>query len=190
MDLVFTFQQVQTVTEAAAGIGALYAYRLNSLYDPNATGTGVQPVGYDQWSALFNRSVVWRCRAEVELANAGTTISELGVFPLIGASFVPTSAPAFAMQYGSKSGLMAVNGRNVFRYARNFDIARLFGVSKQRLLSEEDYSESPAGPAVAGNNQAFLYLYCRGLGTIAVMAVKIKLIYTAHLFDPLSYNES
>lgn len=190
MVVQFRFQQNQTLVEGAAGVGATYAFRLNSLYDPNATGVGNQPVGYDQWSALFNRSTVFRCSITVQMVNTGTLPSEFGIFPLIGASPVPTSTSSWSCQYGSSSSLLGTTGRNVFTTKRNYDIAKLFGISKAKLLAEEEYSEQPAGPAVAGNNQAFLYIWTRGIGAVGSCALRVQMLFTARLFDPVSMDLS
>lgn len=55
-----------------------YDFKANGLYDPNTTGFGHQPYGFDQWSALYRTyhvisssvSVVFRY-ARSELASAG-----------------------------------------------------------------------------------------------------------------------
>lgn len=39
--------------DAGMGTIASYAFRANSLYDPNYTGTGHQPMFFDQWAALY-----------------------------------------------------------------------------------------------------------------------------------------
>lgn len=44
-------------------------WRLNSLYDLDYTGTGHQPLGYDQWSAFFNLYRVYKVTVEMDLVN-------------------------------------------------------------------------------------------------------------------------
>lgn len=44
--------------DAAAGSYAQYAFRLNSLYDPDLTGTGHQPFGFDEMMAYYQRYTV------------------------------------------------------------------------------------------------------------------------------------
>lgn len=35
-----------------------HVFRINSIYDPNQSGAGHQPMGYDQWGNYYNRYVV------------------------------------------------------------------------------------------------------------------------------------
>lgn len=185
MVVKFDYHLNLTLTEAAAGIGESYVFRLNSLYDPNSTGVGSQPTGYDQWSALLERSVVYLCTVDLQMSNAGTQPQQMGCFAISGASPIP-GATAWPSQYGAVSKLRAVTGNNIFALRRTYDIAKLLGVPRSRIFSEEDYSESPAGPAVAGNNQALLQIWVKGIGAVGVAAVSIKMTFHAKLFDPKS----
>lgn len=53
-----------TVVTGGAGISGAYLYNLNSVYDPNRTGVGHQPMGRDQLALLYHRyrvfAVSWR----------------------------------------------------------------------------------------------------------------------------------
>jgi len=40
-------------------------FRLNSVFDPDATGVGHQPRGFDQWSLVYNQYRVSRCDVNV-----------------------------------------------------------------------------------------------------------------------------
>lgn len=51
-----------------------YQFRLNSLFDPNLTGTGHQPKGFDQLAALYNRYRVYRAKYRVTFAQTSNTI--------------------------------------------------------------------------------------------------------------------
>lgn len=43
---------------ASSGLLQRYLFRANSCYDPDYSGTGHQPMGWDQWTNLFNHYVV------------------------------------------------------------------------------------------------------------------------------------
>lgn len=51
----------------SAQSGALYVFAGNDCYDPDVTGTGHQPLGYDQWSAFYSRYRVTSSNIEVKL---------------------------------------------------------------------------------------------------------------------------
>lgn len=51
----------EALTISTPGMG-IYKWNLNSLFDPNRTGIGHQPYGYDQLSALYNRYRVISCK--------------------------------------------------------------------------------------------------------------------------------
>lgn len=185
LDLNFVMQSVQTLTESASGIGADYVFRLNSLYDPNSTGVGSQPIGYDEWSTLFLRSVVYKGQFILEFANAGTTALEVGYYIKSGvASALPATPNAWASQYGAKTRLLSTSGRNVATFNLRYDVGRWLGVQRRKILDEEEYSESSSGPAVAGNNQLLLYIFIRGIGAVGSAATRIKQTFTARMTEP------
>lgn len=54
----------------------VYSYNLNSCFDPNLSGTGHQPMGFDQLKALYGRYRVWNCKYKVSffIASVGETV--------------------------------------------------------------------------------------------------------------------
>lgn len=51
----------QSSFAVASGIHNTYLYNLNSLFDPNRTGTGESPMGFDNLAALYNKYIVKKC---------------------------------------------------------------------------------------------------------------------------------
>lgn len=61
-----------------------FYFNLNSVYDPNRTGTGHQPYGHDTLATLYNRYRVISCSYRIQLAHiaTGTPVSQqLAVMP-------------------------------------------------------------------------------------------------------------
>lgn len=65
MAVVHNYTDMQTLTIGGAGLVANHIYRLGSVFDPDYTGVGVQPTGYNEYSTLYSRYTVFK--AEVEL---------------------------------------------------------------------------------------------------------------------------
>lgn len=66
-----------------------HIFRLNSLYDPDYTYGGHQPLGFDQLSPLYTNYTVIGCRARVTLTNTGHAPANFYLFPSsTGASMV------------------------------------------------------------------------------------------------------
>jgi len=58
---------------SASGIMANYIFSCNGLYDPNITGTGGQPLYFDQCAALYDHYTVKASRCKIMLAGNGST---------------------------------------------------------------------------------------------------------------------
>lgn len=62
---------------SSTGVIASHVFRANSIYDPDLTGTGHQPMGRDQMAQFFAHYVVVGSKITVEwLNNAGSSASE------------------------------------------------------------------------------------------------------------------
>lgn len=58
--------------------GALsHVYSLNNLFDPDTTGTGHQPLGYDQLMLMYDHYTVIGARARVTFTNLDPTYSQV-----------------------------------------------------------------------------------------------------------------
>jgi len=55
------------------GISTPYLFSCNGLYDPNVSGVGHQPMGFDNMMALYDHYTVVSSRLKVTLCNALTT---------------------------------------------------------------------------------------------------------------------
>lgn len=60
------------IDPATLGVVALHQFRLNSLFDPDLTGVGTQPVGFDQYAALYEKYRVYEASYKVSFYNGQT----------------------------------------------------------------------------------------------------------------------
>lgn len=90
------FTETATVT-TAAGVGCWYRWRANSVFDPDLTGSGTQPYGYDQWSNFYKQWFVSGSSIEVMVVNTGggtadSTCIKVVVWPSSSSALAITSA--------------------------------------------------------------------------------------------------
>jgi hypothetical protein len=63
---------------SSANIVAGTRFHLNSIYDPNYSGTGHQPLGYDQWANFYQEYVVTGVDWTVTFSNMATGYTLMG----------------------------------------------------------------------------------------------------------------
>jgi len=62
-----------SIDPALSNVG-YHHFRANGMWDPDASGLGHQPMGFDQWSLLYNHYIVLGSKIQVFFhGNAGTT---------------------------------------------------------------------------------------------------------------------
>lgn len=80
-----------SIPPGTAGLMGKYVFRLNSIYDPDVTATGHQPLGHDQMAVLFRRYAVLGAKVKIEWVSD----QDSGVTMNWGARVQDTSSFAF-----------------------------------------------------------------------------------------------
>lgn len=64
---------------STVGSMAAYRFRATSLFDPDQSGTGHQPMGFDQWAQLYNHYVVVGAKISIKSLSgqSGSSISSI-----------------------------------------------------------------------------------------------------------------
>lgn len=83
-DQLYVSHAYEEVVNIAAAVNqraaSQYQFRLNSLFDPNKTGTGTQPALYDNLYALYKRYRVYAADVKVTAVNYGTDYVRAGFY--------------------------------------------------------------------------------------------------------------
>jgi len=61
------------ILPGTSGIATSYQYRANSAHDPDYTGIGHQPLGYDEWSTFYDRYTVLGSKITVTVVPTGAS---------------------------------------------------------------------------------------------------------------------
>jgi len=104
----------------------VYTYRLNSLYDPDETGVGNQPVGFDQLMALYKYYRVIRAKVTCLFANTGTTAYIVAV-PSGNATDPGGFQSASCWPQAKYCVIGAAGGESTQKLELDIDIRKFFG---------------------------------------------------------------
>lgn len=163
-----------------------YRFNLNSIYDPNRSGTltGHQPYGFDTLATLYNRYRVISCGYRIQANWSGNTSSLqpvlIGALPaneelsMLSMSEVRENPRAKYISQSSGGGTQTLSGK-VY-------IPSLVGRTKQQYMSDDRYQA-----AVNADPQelAILNVFTAGAGldSTSSVAIQILLEYTVEFFD-------
>lgn len=134
---------VQTVTLNAnnSGAAAQHNFRANSIFDPDLTGTGTQPMGRDQFELLYDHYTVIGSRMKVQFyTQAGGTQNVAmwcGGFVQDAASSF-SSLPHLLEQPGAKGNLLMTGtyeGRKSTKLQLNYSPKKMFKLGKGSIVS-------------------------------------------------------
>jgi len=173
------------VLTAANGVPLDAQYRLNSIYDPDRTGVGHQPLGYDNWNSFYNRYRVFKVGYNIQITNVTAVAAACigGLTATNGVLGQATDASAFEQphcrkfQIGNSAGtstkslkgfinLPYVSGRPVVAYKTDDRYAAPFGMNPEEALT--------------------LALQFLGVDSQIGMTlhISVKLVYFCELYDP------
>lgn len=169
-----------SINAGAGGAIAAYTFRLNSIFDPDFTGVGHQPMTHDQLTPLFERYCVTGCRYKVVAACA-----DAGGLPFVAVQAtddvsVPTVISTVIEQGQTDWSMVYTGGPNIKTFEGYVSIPKLVGKDFKEYLNSSEYSTP------VGNNPsdpAYLNIFAGDSGTGDGPNVNfvIELQYTVYL---------
>ena len=171
-----TKQKYSTVF-AISALQNMYQFNLNSVFDPNRTGLGHQPYGFDQLAALYNRYRVISCSYVINVSSANNVrfaAIETNETPIVLSISDLIERPKAKWKIQPSSGAPQYLKGNCY-------IPSLVGRNKTEYMSDDRYQSQVTGsPAELG----LLNIMCRQLDdTSADAFCTITLNYTVEYFD-------
>jgi len=150
-------------TLSSTTVPGVQVYRGNGIFDPDFTGTGLQPALYDDYSTIYNQYRVMGAKITVSgVSTSATTIGRMYVQARNTSSGSATATAflgACANPY-STDGLLGPNGMTGFCDGKNSPLgtalsinistARIIGLSQQAVLGSDNvasvFSTTPNEP--------------------------------------------
>lgn len=174
----------------SVGVFQTQLWNLNSLFDPDRSGIGTQPLGRDQWATWYNRYRVYKTDYIITFTNLDP--DQAAIVACINANGIPTwtdngafeQPGAYVKQLSPRDGglsrveikgsvyLPRLNGKSPAAYRANDDTQALMSANPAEILTQS----LVAAPVIPGSE--------------VNVGFTIKLVYHCEMFDPNTLAKS
>lgn len=181
------YENALTIT-GTAGVLSKYVFSANGAYDPNITGTGHQPMGFDTMIGIYEHAVVLRSCVRVMFMSTTASTSRCAI------TLLPDTTTPGSISEAVENGLVVmskVNGQNSTS-SGNFhqmtelelqcDVPKYFGKTEQEIISSpEMYCTAAANPT----EQVYFTILCWGMDANTYLnAIDVTLEYDIFYYEP------
>lgn len=118
-------------------VNGTYALNMNSLFDPDRTGAGTQPNGFDQWAAFYNRYCVYKCKVEWRYHCRDNTGVLFATLPSNEDTNV--TAPTMAGLSYSTFDISLPGAGDVIKGSTTVDLPKFTGRTLKEYLSDDRF---------------------------------------------------
>jgi len=187
--LLYSDNRVVTPTGANS---AAYVYIANGLYDPDITGGGHQPMGFDQLMALYEHYTVLQAKITVSFVNESTTETGyvgIGLFPDNTVETIPSKLIENGLLNHSYIAERNGNSKSQVSLTIPVNIARINGRPASAIVGDEIYrGDITKNPTEA----TYFHVFAYNLATLSNMAVRVNVLieYDAVFTEPRKLTQS
>jgi len=184
----FNYVERISLDPATGGLLGTYVFSANDLYDPNRTGTGHQPLTFDQYvPSLYEHATVIGSKITIKAMSTSTTTSSantvLAVYKRAGATASTTNVETMIEQgLGSYAFIGVSQGANSSTMLTDtFSTRKFLGVSHP--LSEDTLRCTSTGSPA---EEAFFHIGAASMSTDDPdpLDLLVTIEYTAVLTEP------
>jgi hypothetical protein len=191
---ILSYSEAGLAIAGTAGLAGNYFLSANGLYDPNVSGVGHQPLGFDEMMLLYNHYTVVRSKITVHFINS----SAAGVYSSCGLYLSPDTTsitvPSRLIENGliSWANLMPINTFGCMKtISLGCDIASYYGRNKnmRSLCDDTDlYGTAAANP----NDQVYfaVLVFDPTLANNVSVAFVVEIEYEAIFWEPRKLTQS
>lgn len=180
---LFTKLKYASTVNLSAGVGGVtqapWIFKLNGLFDPDTTGVGHQPYGFDQFFPIYSHYTCFGASVQITVTSASSPTAALVWTILPGANtsndFTGRDITAFSERPGSGYSTKSSDDNAVVNLGY-LNHATIEGVSKSKIMDDYNYSAVVTTDPVS--NQRLLLGCCDTLITSEVsITLLVEIIY-------------
>jgi len=173
-----------SLNPGVGGTLATYTFSANGLYDPNITGVGHQPMGFDQLIPFYNHYTVIGARIKATFINTSATSQcFVGIMATAASSISTTNFGTLIEQGNITYTNLALSGQD----ASQVDLIHKVSIGKfmgrRNILSEDDFRGSAAANPT---EQVYFQLVAAPHSSVdlAALVVNVEVEYITIFTEP------
>lgn len=178
-----------TFSTGAVSAGG-YVFAANGLYDPNITGTGHQPMGFDQLMLFYEHYTVTSAKITVNFYNGDADDSVV-----VGILIAPSETVETNFSKLNENGMLtkrwlnanAGNGNNLCTLTAYANIAKINGKDK---VINDDVFRGDIGANPTEVTYFHLFAYNQVTANVVAVPFEIMIEYTALFAEPKKMTQS
>ena len=178
-----------TISSAGLAVGSRL-YNGNSIFDPDQTGIGHQPLGRDEWAAFYNRYYVLGSAIKATfIARSNIQQGQVALYPKPNSTVSTTMDNAREKPYSKYKVLGRIDGGRANVTLKGYmSTKKIFGLNKLSNANDDFSAFQTANPAKLWTWQ----LYVQGEDETSAYEARVVLdiVYYVRLYDRLALTSS
>lgn len=189
------YHSITSITSGGAGFTSVHVFRANGLYDPDISGIGNQPRGFDQLMTMYSHYVVTGAKISVNFSQQaaslypqatiiGICVKRDAVTSVLPQDYTEDSTRVMTHMPGSAANQDAAD-RTLTMYC---PIAKFLG--RSNLMSDPDLKGTTAANPV---EQADFHVFACPVSsstTMNTLSLSVMIEYYATLIEPVNPTQS
>jgi len=185
------YSGLHALVTAGVGIPTVHVYRMASIYDPDFTGVGHQPLGHDELTPLYTKYVVTGIRYSVTFTNQSTTdYADIAVCCRPNSNTMPLMSTVFESSYVQRGVVGPETGSGNIKVIRgSMTVSKIRGVSPSKVLNENEYAALiGASPVIVPTLQ--IYVENQSVAAAITVNARVDITYMVQLYDRKVLSQS
>ncbi len=171
----------------AGGVSNDHMFNLNSMFDPDRSGTGHQPLSNDQWAAFYGR---YRVDATKVTITATTTSTHGSVISMIANNSTSSLTDSYVvMESPGRVSAVCNAGSPSVKISKIFNLADVNGVTREVYRTDDRY-QAQFGSSPTETIILHVGAFETLLGASVDITYSTDFIFYVTLFDPLQLSIS
>lgn len=181
-------QYSEIITFTLSAPNTLYSYLFqSSIYDPDYTAAGHQPLWRDTLATMYGRFRVFGVKYSIAFKNTNVSQLTWAYIKHSDNSTTETNSNTLRERREGKSLMLDSNSGRTNTVRGYLDVAKSYGLSKREFYNDDSFISAIGATPV---KTAFLHLYTLTMHSSAILHAQVDLQYYVEFLDRVDVSGS